>query len=448
MQKAFFMKLHILGGGHNQIALILRAKELGFEVLVSDYLDDAPGKTYADETSDVSTFDVQRILEISRERNVQGILTMGTDQPVLTAAKTAEALGLPTLLTAESALALTNKRVMKQVFSAYGIPTVPYTLYDGVTTHNLKMLKKPFVVKPVDSQGQRGVMRLETIDAIQKAYAEVASFSRETGILVEEYYESNEITVSGWVSNGRVYILTVTDRITYENLPSIGVCIGHRFPSVFAKEYETQINELSQKIADACDLYSGPIYIQFLVGENGLLVNEAAARIGGAFEEITIPYITEFPILDNVIQAAAGEVCYTYVLSSLPTGYDIKTATTNVGEVCDTSVLSSLPRLERSDAFFVVILFFASPGSVAFVGDVEKLYQCPGVISASYRIKTGWEILPIQNAGQRAGYVIITGNTTEELQKRIIMVEKSIEILDAFGNSLLIPFSDRVGYEK
>ena len=81
------MLLHMLGAGYGQVKTIRRIKELGHEVLVSDYYPESPGKKYADFSTNVSTFDISGILEVSKQYRIDGILTAGTDQPVLTAAE-------------------------------------------------------------------------------------------------------------------------------------------------------------------------------------------------------------------------------------------------------------------------------------------------------------------------------------------------------------------------
>ena len=51
-----------------------------------------------------------------------------------------------------------------------------------------------------------------------------------------------------------------------------------------------EIDTLSQKVADAFGLEEGPFYLQLLIGDEGIRVNELACRIGGAFEDVVIPY--------------------------------------------------------------------------------------------------------------------------------------------------------------
>ena len=124
------MRLLILGGGSGQLSAIKKAREKGHEVVVSDYYEDAPAKVYADYGETVSTFDVEGNIRVGEKYDIDGVMTVGTDQPVYTAAMVAESLSLPFFISLETARAVTNKRNMKNTFQKYNIPTVKYKILD------------------------------------------------------------------------------------------------------------------------------------------------------------------------------------------------------------------------------------------------------------------------------------------------------------------------------
>ena len=125
------MRLMVLGGGSGQLNLIRRAKALGDFVVVADYLPDCPGGRIADVHVPVSSFDAEGVIRAGREQRIEAIVTTGTDQPVLTAALAAETLGLPFYMDSQTALAFTNKRVMKALFRQHDIPANDYVLLDA-----------------------------------------------------------------------------------------------------------------------------------------------------------------------------------------------------------------------------------------------------------------------------------------------------------------------------
>ncbi len=109
----------ILGGSNCQKNAFAAAKRMGLRTVLADYYPNPPAAGLADIHERVSTFDVPGCIALARRHRVEGVMTMGTDQPVYTAARVAEALGLPSQITVETAYAVTNKRAMKERFALH-----------------------------------------------------------------------------------------------------------------------------------------------------------------------------------------------------------------------------------------------------------------------------------------------------------------------------------------
>lgn len=407
------MKILILGGGSGQFSIIEKAKALGHQVIVSDYYEDAPGKKIADFSELISTFDVEANIKAAKKHNVDAVLTAGTDQPVYTAAAVSKALQLPSFLSEKTAKAVTNKKIMKKKFSDADIAAVKYKIIDeNFNDNTLSELSFPVVVKPLDSQGQRGVFKLKNTAQIKKNFSDVLKFSREKEILVEEYYESDEITLSGWVNDSKLKILTITDRITHQNKKHIGICSAHFFPSKFLDDYYEKIKKLSKKIVAAFDIKNGPVYFQFLIGNEGIKVNEIACRIGGAYEGDFIPVITGVDIMEMMIELSLGKKISIKKLEK----YDLR----------------------KNDNWLSVQLFFAEAAHIKKITPLSELNKLPGIIKAGLNFKTGDKIGEIENATERAGYFIVKANSKYELKMRIKKAYDTLKIFNQKGENIII----------
>lgn len=388
------MKILILGGGSSQVNAIARAREKGLTVIVSDYYPDAPGKALAHHAELVSTFDVEQSIEIAKKHQADGVLTLGTDQPVYTAACIARELHLPSPISVETALAVTNKKVMKKIFKEGGIPTPDFIfLKKGFFFGELADLRFPVVMKPLDSQGQRGVYRLESPEEIEQYLPDTLSHSRLEEVIVEEYYENQEITVSGWVDETRPHVLTITDRLSFNNYPHLGICSAHRFPSLFLRSHYDEIMELTSNIVRVFGIKNGPIYFQMLVGREGIKVNEISCRLGGAYEDEFIPYLTGIDILGLLFDMALGKKL-------------------DLAGLRDYDLYNNSKRV-------LVPLIFARPGKVHKLPELEHIKRQPGILQAQLFIKPGQIIPEMINATQRVGYMIIAGDDEETLAVRI-----------------------------
>jgi len=402
----------VLGGGSSQLSLLARCRSLGLHTVLADRDPRAPRRALADAFERASTFDGQAVLAAARRRKVQAVLPAGTAQPVLVAARVAAALGLPSFLDVDTALAVTNKRVMKTRLRELGLPTAPWVLVArGFRDAELAGLRPPFVTKPVDSQGQRGVFRLPDAASVRAAAPQVLGFSREERFLVEEYYPGPEVTVAGWVASGRATLLSITDRVTMESPPSIGVCLAHRYPTPVASR-QGEIAALAHRVVEGLGIREGPLYFQFLVGERGVIVNELSCRLGGAYEDLFIPRVTGVDLLELLIRGSLGEPA-----APVPApGFDPASAPRRV----------SVP------------LLFCRPGRVARLSDLEQVRSLPGVVDARWLQPPGTVIRPIANSTQRIAYLVVEGGGIRECNTRLEAALGAMHVLDEHSREMLL----------
>ena len=420
------MKVMVLGGGNCQLNLIERLKKEGDEVILIDYLPDCPGAVLCDIHIVESTFDTEAVLRAAREQDIDAIITLGTDQPVLTAAKVADELRLPFYLTPVQALAATNKRVMKKMFSENAIPTANYRLISKYFSEkDIEGIRFPAVIKPVDSQGQRGIYKVNSTYEISNHIDDTLSFSREDKALLEEYYENDEITINGWLEDGRLALLSVVDRVTLHSGAHIGICIAHNFPSLHLKDNYKEIETLTQKIVDVFGFKSGPVYFQYLVGAEGIKVNEIAMRIGGAYEDITLPMICGMDVPGMLMDLVKG----------IPDG---------CGRLREYS-------LKDNHKYISTQMFFLNPGIIGKIAYDEKRLSEAGVSKIYIAVKQGDAAGGIENATARAGYFIVEGGGIKEMSENIEKAYDGLNIMDEGGKNMVMRYSsytDRYKFAK
>ena len=406
--------LLILGCGSCQLEAIERTRGMGFRTAVASNDPDCPGRRAADAFLEVSTFDVEGIRRAAEEIQADGILPVGTDQPVFVAARVSEKLGLPSFISSETALNVTNKKRMKSLLSARGIPVNPYRICSpddlGAAAADLR---PPYVVKPVDSQGQRGVYLAESREEASARARETLSFSREQELCIEEYYPSGEITASCWARNGEVYLLSATDRSSFYDPPYIGICNAHLFPSRYLPGFSEKIYDLCRRSAEACGITDGPVYVQLLNGEEGLRVNEIAARIGGAYEDVFIPRIEGFDILEANLAGVLGDTA----------------------EPPARRIFAFPPK-----TYIASQLFYLRPGGVRQVTPAKDILGLPGVVKAFTAVRPGDVSGPVVSSSQRAGFIVIEGESRSRLNSRITEVYDRFRIEDVSGEQLILPF--------
>ena len=139
------------------------------------------------------------------------------------------------------------------------------------------------------------------------------------------------------------------------------------------------------------------------------MVNEVAARIGGAFEDVFIPRITGFNILDAVMR-------------------------TSLGMEVDTAPLENFD-CSVSKAEASVQLMFADPGVVLHITPVGDLLRLDHVVDAGYNYKPGDTIKPIENATARFGHCVLISNSGP-IEPSVRRFQRTFQILDEKGKNL------------
>jgi len=404
-------KILVLGGGAGQLSLIRGLREKGIKVILQDRDENCPGRSLADFFVPRDTCSTADAIDSALRFKVDAVLTTGTDQPVLAAASAAEKRGCPAFVNTDTARMLTDKEAMKAELENAGIRIPKYRLAgpgDGLEA--VQGLRTPLVLKPVDSQGQRGVVKLESPDEFLKYRDFSLQYSRRKRLIIEEYHSHREVTVSGWVYRGNTLIWAVTDRVTRDFPPHIGLCLAHRYPSAYGEAHKKEITRITRECVKALGIENGPIYFQLLITDSGILVNETAGRLGGAYEDISLPPVCGNQLIDILIGG----------------GLEGKADPKNDDY-----------RVKITASAFSVPLMFCREGKINGMAAEKRILEFPGVTAFKYLLNKGVTIGPLTNSVQRAAYLVVHGDKPSEVNRILKKNWPRIEITDISGRQLL-----------
>ena len=293
------MKILVLAGGSDQIALINELKSRGNEVVLVDYFEYPPAKSYADKHIVASTLDVEAVKQIACDEKVSLVCTACTDQALLTVANVSEQLNLPCYISYKTALNVTNKSYMKEVMLANDIPTAKYVILDSVDLDVIKDFQLPVVVKPVDCNSSKGVKRVDSKEDLEKFLLEAINFSRTRTAIVEEFKSGNEISADFYIENGKAKYLSATTSTKIKNRKSFTI-LSSDYPAVNDAEREVLVN-IANNIAKAFQLDNCPLLVQ-LINEKGVLnVLEFSARMGGGSKYHLIKVLSGVDIMKKYV---------------------------------------------------------------------------------------------------------------------------------------------------
>lgn len=305
------MKALVLAGGLPQAALIEELKSRGIVTILADYLPEPVAKAYADSFFQVSTLDVPAITELARNEKVDFLITVCTDQALLTVAQVSEKLGLPCYIDYQTARNVTNKSYMKQLFAEKGISTAKHVAMRSWDPGKTEALRYPLIVKPADCNSSKGVKRIDTPPELEEAFCSALALSRTHTVIVEEFIQGPELSVDVYVERGTAHVLAVSE---LDKIPERDkfVIFRSKSPRSLSDGQLSMIQQTAQQIADAFGLVNSPMLIQMIADKERVYVLEFSARTGGGEKYVMIPKISGFDPVKAVVDLTLGECPHVY----------------------------------------------------------------------------------------------------------------------------------------
>lgn len=372
-------KIMILGASILQVPAIEKAINMGLEVIAVDMDSNALGFKIPDVKKEViSTIDIESVMSAAKKHNIDAIMTLASDMPIMTVAKVSKKLGLVGV-DLDTAIKATNKSKMRESLKSFGVPVPLFYKVDSLdkcikAVNKIKDKGYKCILKPADNSGSRGIVLLPDFNekTINIAYNYSKNNSRNKIVMVEEFMEGPEVSVETISVDGKCNIIQITDKIT-TGAPYF-VEMGHSQPSQLPDSIKDKIKEITIAANKAIGIISGPSHTEIKITKNGPKIVEIGARLGG----------------DNI----------TTHLTPLSTGVDMV-------ESCIKIALGEKPDIRiKYDKASVIRYFDQSHGRIKSIRGVEEASKLPGIIQISIIHGKDHIINGIKSSSDRVGFVI------------------------------------------
>lgn len=299
----------VLGGTSPHVLLVNKLKQRGYYVVLIDYLDNPPAKTFADVHIKESTLDKDTVLSIAKEYNASLVISTCIDQANSVCCYVAEKLQLPHPYSYQTSLNVTDKGLMKKIMLDNGIPTSNYLLVKSIDEINWNNIQYPAVVKPVDCNSSKGVCRVDNADETCRSVVSAIEMSRTKTAIIEGYNEGEEIQVDCVVINNKAKVILTRQkqRIVRKGNEMVLQSFGSIIPAPLPDNLKEQAQDIAEKIASAFELNNTPFFYQAIVTTEGIKVLEFAPRIGGGLSYYMIKELAGFDAVEAAIQSYIGE---------------------------------------------------------------------------------------------------------------------------------------------
>ena len=294
-------KFLVLGIGNAQVDLLERLTGR-FEVHAVSNTSEGRGLQYVNHFSLIDITDMESVLAYAKQEDIDYIYSVGSDVAMPTVTYVAEQLGLPALISHEAAVICNNKVELRtRLKHAYG--AIAFELLSDAQQKTDVPL--PAMLKPVDSQGQRGVQTITNRADIPRAFDIAASYSRSRKVILEEKVAGPEISVNAYMVDGAVKFFLPSDRESWPQFDG-GIIHKHILPSSISERAVSNVRRLVEETTTALGIQNGPIYFQIKVcGDTPYLI-EAAPRFDGCHMWRLIRFATGIDLLECAISQLQG----------------------------------------------------------------------------------------------------------------------------------------------
>lgn len=397
-------KILVLPGTQWQVPLIEKIQEMGHQALVVNPDPNAPGMKVADQVLVSDIFDKQRVIAFGQEHKINAVMSDECDIAMNLIAELGTTFNVPTL-DEESAALYTDKFLMREFGKKHGLRYPEYkfckTVDDAVAL--LNGIKRPIIIKPLDSNASHGVFRCDTEEDIRKHFDESMSFSRvEKSVLAERFIVGTEFTIDGVKTPHGHYTMAISEKKHFAHNESIAneLLFSHYNPRF---DYD-KLRATNDAFVMKSNLQFGFTHAEYKYEDGEFYLIEIAARGGGNM------------ISSCITQFMTGYDTYRYLVDC---------ATGNVHD----EDFSLRPEYKERAA---VLKFFETPGGggkVKGIKGIDYLENEPDIKHYRLNFKIGDTIENALNDSVRIGFYIICSENMEKLREVINNVEKNFQII-------------------
>lgn len=413
-------RLLILGGMKISCEIVRMAHKLGMFVGVTDYNppEKSPAKSIADASYEVSTTDVDAVVELIRKEHYDGVIVGFVDVLLPYYADICEKAGLPCYGTREQFELFISKDRYKQLMRQFDVPTIPeYRIDPEHFEESAGNIEYPVLVKPDDSSGARGITICRSRDELRGALERANHFSGSGKTLVERYIDEQEATVFWVFQDGEYYLTAIGNRHVKHNQEGvIPLPVGYTYPSAVLPEYRKSVEEKAKRMFRSVGIRDGMMFMQCKIVDGTCLVYDIGFRLTGSLEYKNIKDVCGFDPLEMMIRFA--------VTGSM--GED------HLAEMADPAF---------GDRYGFNVSFLAKPGKIAEIRGIDAIKAIPGVIDAVVAHEPGEEITENMKGllAQITLRVLGTASSVAELEELMLKVQRTAEILSPEGENLILP---------
>lgn len=409
-------KLLILAANAESIPIVRTAQDMGIYTIVTDHIPASPAKEVADQYFDIDGKDVEALEKIVEQESVDGILVGCADPLVPSYVSLCKRTSLPCYIPEDALEFLTNKRVLKQVCREAAIPIIK-SFFEGTRYEDVPMneLDFPVIVKPAVGRGGKGVSLCKEESEIKKAFAKAKHFADNGEVIIEEYFDGDDVTINYLFYNGVPHLIGFMDRAVLKEEGTISaVTYGGVYPSKYTDVFITDWYEKFYQMLTKVGISNGLLNMQMFVKNGTFYPYDPDGVLNAELSSEVYPRIYRIDIIRHLIEFA------------MTGNMQIRTLFKEEGKIPGNKVAAS-------------IWIILNPGKVKTLQGRAFLENNPYVLNYIWRLEEGAIVTEEMAQTEKAtmARIWIAAEDERELQEQIAGIRAEVKAFDEYGNDLV-----------
>ncbi len=393
------------------IDIIATARSMGLYVIVADRDPNSPSKKFADLEVNISTNDIDGLEKLCKAEDVNGVFTGFEDFNIHIACELCNRLNLPFYATKEQLETVTNKIRFKDKCRDYGVPVIEqFTLFEA-----MEKGKYPYIIKPADSYGSRGITVCRNSDELRSGYEKAVSASATNTAIIERFVDNDHgVELFYTIVNGNIHLTVTADRYTVRNGDTtVPLPVAEVFPSRHRNDMIQRLDRPISKMLKGMGIKNGLVLIQALYdGGEDYFVYEMAYRFTGEQHYRLVERQRGVKLSRMMIKAALGE---------------------NVSEY-DTELLDDTC-FDKPSINLAIVL---KSGKVKHISGLDKVYKIDEVISYNLTHSDGDVIAASGDYSHMLIRVNMVAENYEKLCRAVDLVDEYVRVISDDGEDMIL----------
>jgi biotin carboxylase len=299
-------RLLLVGGGYADVPLIIAANKLGYYVITTGNRPGDMGHRFSDEYCNADFSDPDKMLEISKSKQITAVCSCANDFSAISAAYVAEKLSLPGHDPYDVCKLIHHKDTYREFADKCGIPAPQAWSFSNIddAEYTLSKVSYPIIIKPIDLTGGKGISAIDNPSQAREALKKAFSLSREKRVVAEEFIDGSRHGFSTLVQNRKVVFHFSDNEYYYLNSYLVS---GASAPANIEDSVISDLIIQVEKIADILNLVDGIFHVQYILTEKGPVIIEICRRPPGDLYINLVRYATglDYPML--LVKAFTGQ---------------------------------------------------------------------------------------------------------------------------------------------